>query len=69
MLGKFQRRGVLLIWIIVGEGSTALAVGAGVGYLAIFVSHLSFLTPLFLSLGDGWCWTTFSTGTSYQPGQ
>ena len=29
MLGKRQCRGVLLIWIIVGQGSTALAVGAG----------------------------------------
>ena len=28
---KFQCRGVLLIWIIVGQGPIALAVGAGGG--------------------------------------
>ena len=28
---NFQCRGVLLIWIIVGQGPTALAVGAGGG--------------------------------------
>ena len=33
-------RGVLLNWIIVGQGPTALAVGAGGGCLVIFFSHL-----------------------------
>ena len=35
------------IWIIVGQGPTALAVGAGGGCLDIFsvVYHFSFLTP------------------------
>ena len=33
---KFQCRGVLLIWIIVGQGPIALAVGAGGGCLDIF---------------------------------
>ena len=33
---NFQCRGVLLIWIIVGQGPTALAVGAGRGCLDIF---------------------------------
>ena len=28
---NFQCRGVLLIWVIVGQGTTALAVGAGGG--------------------------------------
>ena len=37
---NFQRRGVLLIWIIVGQGPTALVVGAGGGCLYIFFSHL-----------------------------
>ena len=44
---NFQCRGVLLIWIIVGQGSTALAVGAGGGCLDIFslVCRFSFLSP------------------------
>ena len=44
---NFQCRGVLLIWIIVGQGPTALAGGAGGGCLDIFslVYHFSFLTP------------------------
>ena len=29
VLGNFQYRGVLLVWIVVGQGPTALAVGAG----------------------------------------
>ena len=33
---NFQCRGVLLIWIIVGQGPVALAVGAGGGFLDIF---------------------------------
>ena len=32
---NFQFRGLLLIWIIVGQGPIALAVGAGVGCLDI----------------------------------
>ena len=46
---NFQCRGVLLIWIIVGQGPTALAVGAGGGCLDIFFSRLSvlFFFPLF----------------------
>ena len=44
---NFQCRGVLLIWIIVGQGPIALAVGAGGGCLDIFFSiyHFSFLSP------------------------
>ena len=44
---NFQCRGVLLIWIIVGQGPTVLAVGAGGGCLDIFslVYHSSFLSP------------------------
>ena len=38
---NFQCRGVLLIWIIVGQGPIALAVGAGGGCLDIFFSFLS----------------------------
>ena len=44
---NFQRRGVLLIWMIVRQGPTALAVGAGGSCLDIFslVYHFSFLSP------------------------
>ena len=53
VLVNFQCRGVLLIWIRVGQGPTALAVGAGGDCLDIFFSRLSFLFSLSLSLGDG----------------
>ena len=44
---NFQCRGVLLIWIRVGQGPAALAVGAGGRCLDIFslVYHFSFLSP------------------------
>ena len=44
---NFQCRSVLLIWIRVGQGPTALAVGAGGGCLDIFtlVYHFFFLSP------------------------
>ena len=44
---NFQCRGVLLIWVRVGQGPTALAVGAGGGCLDIFtlVYHFSILSP------------------------
>ena len=45
---NFQFRGVLLIWVIVGQGPIALAVGAGEGGLDIFT--LSILSLLFLPL-------------------
>ena len=48
---NFQCRGVLLIWIIVGQGPTVLAVGAG--RFGHFFSRLSFLSSFSLSLGDG----------------
>ena len=53
VLGKLLVPGVLLIWIRVGQGPTALAVGAGGGCLDIFslVYHFSF--SFSLSLGDG----------------
>ena len=45
---NFQCRGVLLIWIIVGQRPTALAEGAG-GDLDIFslIYHFSLLCPSF----------------------
>ena len=44
---SFQCRGVLLVWIIVGQGPTVLAVGAGGGWMGVFslVYHFSFLSP------------------------
>ena len=43
----FQCPGVLLIWIVVGQGPIALAVGAGGGCLDIFslIYHFAFFTP------------------------
>ena len=41
------------LWILVGQGPIALAVGAGGGCLDIFFSHLSLLFSFSLSLGDG----------------
>ena len=49
---NFQCRGVLLIWIMVGQGPIALAVGAG-GVFGHFFSHLSLFFSFSLSLGDG----------------
>ena len=49
---NFQCRGVLLIWIIVGQGPITLAIGAGGGWFGHFFSHLSFLSSFSLSLGD-----------------
>ena len=49
-LVNFQCRGVLLTWIIVGQGPIVLAVGAG-GVVLTFVSSVfSFLSP---SPGEG----------------
>ena len=44
---NFQYWDVLLIWIIVGQGPIALAVGAGGGCLDIFslIYRFSFLSP------------------------
>ena len=54
---NFQCRGVLLIWIRVGQGLTALAVGAGLGH---FYNCLSFLFFFSLSL-----WETVRYGLKY----
>ena len=44
---NFQCRGVLLVWMIVGQGPMALAVGVGGGCLDIFplIYLFSFLSP------------------------
>ena len=48
VLGKLPVPGRPTVWIIVGQGPIALAVGAGVFFLYIFLS--SILSPRFLSL-------------------
>ena len=53
MVGWCDGPGRPTIWIIVGQGPTALTVGADGGCLDIFFSRLSFLFSYSLSLGDG----------------
>ena len=53
MLGKLPVPGRPTILIKVGQGPTALAVGAGGRLFGHFYSHLSFLFSFSLSLGDG----------------
>ena len=48
---NFQCQGILLIWIIVGQGLIVFAVGAGRGYLDFFFSHLLLF---FLPLSGRW---------------
>ena len=63
-LGNLPVPGHPTIWMIVGQGPTALAVGAGGGCLDIFTLIYLF-SPVSLSLGDGggrvvrWCWVNF----------
>ena len=51
VLGKLPVPGRPTIWITVGQGPTALAVGAGWGCLDIFFSHYRFF-PLSPSLWE-----------------
>ena len=55
VLGKLPVPGRPTIWITVGQGPIALAVGVGGGCLDIFplVYHFLFSFSLSLSLGDG----------------
>ena len=58
MLGKLPVWGVLLIWIIIGQGPTVLAVGAGGDCLDIFSLnyHFSLPSPFLWETGVvGWC--------------
>ena len=52
-LGKLPVPRRPTIWMIVGQGPIALAVGAGGGLFGHFYSPLSFLFSFSLSLGDG----------------
>ena len=51
---NFQCRGVLLIWITVGQGPTVLTVGAGRGCLDIY-PFSPFSPSLWESGVVGWC--------------
>ena len=53
VLGKLPVLGRPTIWITVGQGPTALVVGAGGGCLDIFTLICPFLSSFSLSLGDG----------------
>ena len=53
VLGKLPVPGCPTIWITVGQGPTALTVGAGGGCLDIFTLIYPFLSSFSLSLGDG----------------
>ena len=66
---SFHFRGVLLTWIRVGQGPTALAMGAGGGCLDIFtlVYHFYFLSP---SLWErGWSGGAMVLGKLPVPGR
>ena len=52
VLGKLPMPGRPTLWMIVGQGPIALAVGAGGGCLDIF-TLLYLLSSFSLSLGDG----------------
>ena len=53
VLGKLSGPGRPTIWMIIGQGPTALAVGAVWEFFGHFYSPLSFLSSSSLSLGDG----------------
>ena len=53
VLGILPVPGRPTIWITVGQGPTALVVGADGGCLDIFTLIYPFLSSFFLSLGDG----------------
>ena len=53
VLGKFQVPGRPTIWVKVGQGPIALAVGADGGCLDIFTLLTNLFSSFSLSLGDG----------------
>ena len=65
MLGNCQCWAILLIWIIVGQESTVLAVGASWGYLDIFF-HACHTFYLFL-LADGYIQTEILSKRATRP--
>ena len=63
---NLQCLGALLIWIRVGQGPTALAVGAG-GVVWTFLSRLSLFFSFSLPLGDGLIWTEILSQRAVKP--
>ena len=53
VLGKLPESGRPTIWMIVGQGPIAVAVGAAGGCLDIFPLRYCFLSSFSLSLGGG----------------
>ena len=53
VLGKLPVLGHPTVWITVGQGPSALVVGAVGGCLDIFILFCPFLSSFSLSLGDG----------------
>ena len=65
---NFQCRGVLLVWKRVGQGPTALTVGAGGGCLDIFtLIYPHFFLPLFWEMG--WSGGAMALGHLPVPGR
>ena len=64
VLDKLRVPGVLLVWIRVGQGPTALAVGAGRGCLDFFtlVYHFFFLSPSLSGRRSDIDWNIVSKG-------
>ena len=53
VLGKLPVPGRPAVWIAVGQGPTALVVGAGGGCLELLTLVYPFISSFSLSLGDG----------------
>ena len=66
MLGKLPVPGRPAIWITVGQGPTALAVGA-VGVVWTFLLSSIFLSSFSLSLGDSPIWTEILSQRAVKP--
>ena len=66
VLGKLPMPGHPTIWTTVGQGPSALAVGAG-AVVWTFYSHLSFLSSFAFSLGDGPIWTEIQSQRVVKP--
>ena len=67
VLGKLPVLGRPTIWITVGQGPTALVVGAGGGCSDIFTLICPFLSSFSLSLGDGPMWTEILSQRAVKP--
>ena len=65
--GKLPVPGRPTIWITVGQGPTALVVGAGVGCLDIFTLIYPFLSSFALSFGDGLILTEILSKKAVKP--